>query len=294
MAEMRDRPSPKTAVLFMLCSATAIAGSSFFAERSVRSAPAETALFLRFLLPLALVSPLALAHGLRLPSKSGAKLHTLRAAFLVCAQYCFMRSAQQLGLTQAFVLYNTGPLFIVLGNGLLRRQRESALKYTGAALGFAGVCLALGAGLQSDVVGSLFGLGAGASVAVSQLSLHASSQRESPLQIVFYTSLFASAVSLPFWLFASTPPARIGAAFLASWFPLCAMAIGSILNQAFRSAAYRRVETPSLLAPLIYTSIPIATLFDAASSTAWPGAPVLAGSALVFLGATLPLWERRA
>ena len=126
--------------------------------------------------------------------------------------------------------------------------------------------------------------------AASQILLHRASKQMDTTMLMFYTYLVGSAAWLAFLALTAHPlavrePGPLG------WFLLLS-ALGSMGNQQFRAEAYRRVEDPATLSPLIYLSVAVSALLDWLVFRTVLGPGQWAGCLLILAGALISTRDR--
>jgi drug/metabolite transporter (DMT)-like permease len=182
-------------VLGELCFATMGVGIRFVSLELAN----EMVVFARNLLAFVLVAPWLLHHGVGNVATKVPGLHLLRALSGLSAMYCFYFALANIPLAEAMLLKLTAPLFIPLIAILWLRERVVALLWIALGIGFGGVLIILDPNLHADgamvspfaLIGLLGGLFAAlASVTVARLS-----RTEPTTRIVFYFTLFATAIS---------------------------------------------------------------------------------------------------
>lgn len=182
-------------VLGELCFATMGVGIRF---ASVELAN-EMVVFARNLLALALVAPWLLSQGIGTIATSVPALHLLRAVSGLAAMYCFYFALANIPLAEAMLLKLTAPLFIPIIAILWLGERVTPLLWIALGVGFGGVLVILdpNLGAAGAIVSpiALIGLLGGLFAALASVTITRLSRSEPTPRIVFYFTLFATAIS---------------------------------------------------------------------------------------------------
>ena len=260
--------------------------------------PAELVIWARFFLPgLALVALAGRADWLAVFSLAD-RPAWVRAVCVVISQGCFVYAAIHGDLSQAVLLYNTGPLFIPLIAWAWLGERLRGPALCGLAIGFCGVAVVLNPGAHGLDRLAALSLSGGFAMAASQVLFYRSAQHQPPFRNQFKLYLQASLVGLPLAAWGAT---RIDPAALAAqpaWVLVAAllgMSLCSLGSQSLRDLAYRGLGNASTLAPLMYVAVPVGAALDwwlfgrAAGASTWFGAAlIVAGAATALRRAAAP------
>lgn len=264
MVARLSRPLAEASLLMALA-ASSLAVSGFFAKLSMQWVSLNLAVTSRFLVPWVLTAGWLVARGQWSTIRRQDLVACIPRALALClAQYCLYAAIERCGLGLATILYNTGPIFIMLHSSW--RYRTFSWPRLGAVcLGFSGVLLLSWGHLEGSHHRYLWlGVLAGLFQAASQILLHQATRTLGTTLVM----LHVYAIGSVFWLtlLALLRPQLLLSAdtlewpWLALW--LLGAALGSMGNQQWRGEAYRRVEDPAILSPLIYLSIAVSLLLD--------------------------------
>ena len=257
------------ASVFMLLSTFTLALNSFIAKLLTDYFSTSEVVFLRVFLPAIIM--LALAAGIKwqLPNKSAWRTFAIRAIFIVLCQNCFLVALNTLTLVEAVILFSTGPLFIPLIERVLFKTKLNWLLLPTMALMFAGVIIQ---NIHSDGIqwrwSLLIGLGAGVFNACSQITLFRASKINLPMMVINGWSFTLAAIFMvPVLMFSSGEASFYqGFAIDMSDYSLLLMValigFSTAATQFFRGKAYRLASSNSQLAPLIYSNLLFALLFQ--------------------------------
>lgn len=286
-----SRPLTEAALLMALA-ASSLAVSGFFAKLAMASVTLHLAVTTRFVLPWMLTAAWLWSSGQGSQVRRQDMISCVPRALALClAQFCLYGAIERCGLGLATILYNTGPIFITLHSALLHRA-FSHRRLSAVGLGFLGVVLlssgkASGSGMEYLWLGVLAGL----FQAASQILLHQATRTLGTTLVM----LHVYAIGSLFWLLIlalARPelvhhPIHSGQSWGLVGLWLLGAALGSMGNQQWRGEAYRRVDDPAVLSPLIYLSIAVSLLLDKLvfntqlQPLQWLGAAVIVTGALL-------------
>lgn len=249
----------------MCLAASSLAVSGFFAKLALNAVSLNLAVTTRFVLPWLLTAGWLLVQGRLSQVRRQDFIACIPRALALClAQYFFYAAIEKCGLGLATILYNTGPIFITLHSSF-RYRIYSWRRLLAVGSGFSGVLLLSGGNVES-AQGSFLWLGvlAGLFQAASQILLHQATRTLGTTLVMLHVYAAGSC----FWMavLVATRPTLIhtDSSSLPGWVGLCLVgaALGSMGNQQWRGEAYRRVNDPAVLSPLIYLSIAVSLLLD--------------------------------
>lgn len=251
--------------------------------------PVLQIIWARFLFAFLTVAlALRLSMG-RIPWRSRAPgLQALRSLLLAGCSLLFTAALAYIPLADATAVGFASPLITVTLAALLLRERVSARRWCGVALGFVGVMLALrppfltGAPLHWAY---LLPLGTAIMFAVYQILTRRLAALDDSRVTIFHTGLAASLATslLQPWVF--LPPAPI------EWGLMIAVGVLGALSHGLLVLAYARAPA-SLLASLSYTQLIWASLAGIMVFGDWPDAITLLGAAITAAGGLLAIWPQ--
>ncbi|WP_330961216.1 DMT family transporter [Photobacterium sp. 53610] len=194
----------------------------------------------------------------------------IRGFCVAAAQLCFLFAISHLSLVETVVLFSTGPLFIPVLEKLLFQARIPPMTVMNLTITFLGVVLMAGqAGGFTLRPELLVGVAAGVFNAGSQVSLYRVSKGTmSAVGLNAWCFTLASLMLLPLVLFTHDYQQ-----LATSWqlitdmqsmiLPALLLLTVCIVNtQVFRVKAYRLVASGSVLAPLIFTNLIFALIWQ--------------------------------
>lgn len=229
---------------------------------------------LRCLVGLVVSGPLAARAGgiglARLP------LHLLRGALIIASAFAFFRAFAALPLFDAYIVFFLAPFLTMALAVAALGERVGARAWAWAGLGFAGVLVPVlpavtGGGPVGGYVAALAGTFAYAGVMIVTRRL---GTREGLAAAMAVPAALGTVVAMPFALIGWVAP---GAADLALL--LLNGVFWGLANLALTAAV--RAAEPSRLAPLDFTAMVWALVFDATVFALAPGPVELVGAAVV-------------
>ncbi|MBF8263931.1 MAG: DMT(drug/metabolite transporter) superfamily permease [Parachlamydiales bacterium] len=208
----------------------------------------------------------------------------LRAMAGLGAFFFVFISIPYLSVANATLMMNTAPFFVPFLLFIFFKKPIDHLLWFGIIPGFLGLILILRPSSALFQWISVVPLIAGLSVAVILITLRRLHHYgEDTLRILFYLFLFVALVTLPLGIYFWTAPTAKDYLFLLG------TAIFGFLGQTTVTIAMR-LASPQALAPLCYSSVVFALLFDWWIWHSIPSWLSLFGIALVILGGVLALF----
>ena len=290
-------------VLFMLLGALSVTLFGFFVKIEVQNFPFTFLVFLRFFLPLLLVTPFCFFWGtFRRLKSSGINYpaHFMRAIFVLISQYSLFYYLNHTTLLNGMMLWNSAPIFTPLICKVFFGHRHKKIIWLSVIVGFFGLALILKPDVGIFDPMSIWGLMAGFFTAASQ-TLYGNHRITCKVDVnVFLLFLFTSFSSfIVFILFegilcdAINPDLLI--VFTGGWafyFPVCMVALGTIGNQIFRGMAYSYAQ-PGSLAPFVYVAALLSGVLDWLYFKHIPDFMFIIGILLVVFAAVIPIFFHR-
>lgn len=257
-------------VIFMLASTLSLSLNGLMAKLLSGSFSTEVLGFLRFFLPALFMLAMLKITCWTIPDRHNWRTILIRSFCVVGSQMCFLIALDTLSLLESVVLFSTGPLFMPLLEKLLLKTPIQSLTLFSLALTFVGVLLQAGSPAGIDIRPELLiGLSAGFFNACSQITLFKGSKGSLPAAALNgWCFLVAGIIILPLALvdivhndFTIVQPMATSLHHLA--FPLLLLLTVSIVStQMFRAKAYRLAHSGSQLAPLIFTNLLFAVIWQ--------------------------------
>jgi drug/metabolite transporter (DMT)-like permease len=251
-------------------------------KQLVHELPAMQVAWMRWIAGMLCIGPFVLARGFAGLHTGDLRLHGLRA-LLHGGGYALWYSAVGLiPLATTAALSFTAPLFVTLGAATLLGERVRRARWLGVLAGFVGVLVILRPGFTEAGVGigALMMLASVPLIAGSNLVAKVVAGRDTPAQVVFWQTVFATVVFAPagLWFWQAPSAAQLGLALLAG-----AFGTGGYFLITW---AYRLLDI-SALQPLAFLGIVWATAFDALVFGRTADAWTYVGAAVVVAATTL-------
>lgn len=206
------------------------------------------------------------------------RLQLLRGVLIHCSGLTFFVAFARLPLFDAYVVFFSAPFVTLALVGVMLVETVRRAAWGWAALGFAGVAVAMAHGLsgRGDVVGYLcaaLGTCAYATLMVVTRWLGPDARLAEGMAI---PALLGILVVGPFAAAIWAPPTLADAALLSLTGTLWALGNVSL-------AAAVRAASPQRLAPYDFTAMLWAVIYDVAFFATWPGLLEVAGAVLVLI-----------
>ena len=181
------------------------------------------------------------------------RLHLLRGAAGLGAMYCFFYAIAQLRLSEAFLLASTSPLFMPLIAYMWMREQITYSAGGAIIAGFIGIVLILKPGFGIFRPAMLVALAAGALVALAMVTIRRMSFSEPAIRIVFYFTIFSTAISAGplFWSWRLPLP--------EIWWLLILIGLLAAVGQLFLTKGYGMAPA-ARVGPLSYGNVVFATI----------------------------------
>jgi drug/metabolite transporter (DMT)-like permease len=229
--------------LGMLFALSAIWGSSFlFIKISVHEIAPMTLVAARLLLAFLVLLGVMRAQGLRLPRDAGTwwAFALLGVLGLIIPFWLITWGEQYISSSLAAILLATTPLLnVLLTVFVMRAERLALVRVLGLLLGFAGVIVAMGEGLElgASLLGRLAVVGAALCYAVSALYARARFRGMNPLTLSTGQMLTGSLLAIPAALVLDPLPMAVPSL----------LALGSLLALAVVGTAFAYILFYALL-----------------------------------------------
>ncbi|AMO36546.1 DMT family transporter [Thauera humireducens] len=225
---------------------------------------------------LLMVVFLAPSMRLRLVSTARPRRQIVRALCLLATTFFGMAAFIRMPLAETTAIIFLSPLLVTVLAGPLLGERIGALRWAASIGGFIGVLLIARPGSGLSPEGVTFALGAALMYAIYQIQTRQLSATENPVTMLFYTALtgtLAMTLLLP-WIWGGPLPGLVDG--------LLIIALGLfggighfLLIRAFREAP------ASVLSPILYAQLVIATFVGALLFGHIPDLPALTGILII-------------
>lgn len=261
-----------------------LASVGLFVKLEIKGgASIEWIVFMQYLVSLFIITLIASRNNFLDLKTTKFRYHLIRGVFGVMAFTLFVSSVSEIPLVNANLLFNTTPIFIPVISMIWLKSKINKKIWWGILIGFTGIIIILdpkaGGFLKT---GDLNGLGAGFSLAVAYVAMSILTKSESFITIIFYYSLIAFTLSIPFaftnW---SNPPLLI-------WIYAILTGLFFISYLYLLQYAYRFVPAVKL-SPFNFSVIIFAGILDWIVFDTVPGLSTYTGIIFVSLGGILSI-----
>jgi drug/metabolite transporter (DMT)-like permease len=252
----------------------------------VEDLPAMQVAWLRWITGILWIAPFALAQGLKGLRTQDLRLHGLRSLFHAAGYGLWYSAIGAITLATTAALSFTGPLFVTLGAALFLGERVGRARWIAVLIGFAGILVILRPGYVEVGLASLMMLASVPLIAGSNLVAKVVAGRDTPAQVVFWQSAFATVLFTPLgiWFWQDLSALHVGLAVLAGLF--------GTLGYFFMTWAYRVLDI-SAVQPLVFLSIVWASLCDLVFFGGTADAWTFIGAAVVVAASTIVVGRER-
>lgn len=282
--------APLIGVAFMLGAMASLPFIDVFAKfLGEQGVPVLQIVWARLSIGALVALPFALGHqGAKGLIPDSPLYHGFRAAFLILATFSFFLSLKYLPIADALAIFFVQPLVVTVLSALVLKEAVGRNRWAAVAVGFAGTLIIIRPGFVALNPGSLLALGAGSFLAIYFVMTRHIAGRAPAMVTTFQTNIIGAAflsLTMPLVWHALTP---------AQW--LMCLGLGTIASfgHYLIVRAYDHAEA-SLLAPLAYTEMVMATALGWYFFDDFPDAMTLLGVAVLIACALyITLTERNS
>ena len=236
-----------------------------------------------------LTLPFTLRHGgpaAILPDRPA--YHTLRAALLIGATFLFFSALTYLPIADALAIFFVQPLILTAISPFVLGEKVGPRRWTAVAVGFAGTLVIIRPGFTELNPGTFLAVGAGAALACYFAMTRRISGTAPAMVTTFHTSLMGTIITTALILTVWQAPTA------TQWGLLFLIGLIATVGHYLIVRAYDHAEA-SLLAPLAYTEMVMATLAGWWFFGDFPDGWTFAGVAILIACATyISVRERKA
>ncbi len=273
---MSARSANVRGIVAMLAAIASFSVMDLSIKRLVESYPAIQVTFLRGVasLPLLLAATALFGRWADLVPRRWA-LHLARGLLALLVLWAFVYALRLLSLGDAYSIFMSAPLLITALSVPMLGEHVGWRRWLAVCSGLIGVLIILKpSGNNWISLGGLAALAASAGYAINALTIRILSRSDSADATIIYPLVILAAVSgiiaLPAWV-----PLRLEH---AAWIAI--LGISGALAQHLMTYAFRRAA-PAVLAPLEYTALAWAMLFDYLMWSTTPSLRMLAGATII-------------
>lgn len=211
-------------------------------------------------------------------------MHSIRASFMIAATGFFFAALHYLSIADTLAIFFVQPLIVTLLSPLVLGESVGIRRWVAVMIGFIGTLIIIRPGFQELNPGVFLALGAGLCLAIYLLLTRRISGSAHAMVTTFYTSLCGAIIMSIAVLFVWQPPEP------SQWAFFVLLALIANGGHFLIIRAYDHAEA-SLLAPLAYTEMIMATLAGWYFFGDFPDAWTFAGVAILIACAIYISWR---
>lgn len=180
-------------------------------------------------------------------------MHAIRASFIIAATAFFFWALHYLPIADTLAIFFVQPLIVTMLSPIMLGEQVGVRRWSAVAVGFAGTLIIIRPGFEELNPGVFLALGSGTCLALYLLLTRRIAGSAPAMLTTFYTSLMGGLITSVIVLFVWEPPTP------AQWGLFVLLSFIANGGHYLIIRAYDHAEA-SLLAPLAYTEIVMATL----------------------------------
>ncbi len=247
-----DLKTSRFGIAWLLADMTLVTAMTVIVKFQGASYPAIQLVFIRSLIGLIAVLPLAWRYRAAMAGTKRPARHAFRVACNTLALTCNFAALTALPLALVNAIGFMRPLIVMVFAVLLLGETVTRIRWIGAVIGLAGVLVMVAPGQFSLSIGLAAAFGSVLFGSLATVQTRALKDENTTVLMVFYTvglTLFTAIPALIFWQPVAPP----------DWLPLIAIGIIAQIAQFCFLRAYQ--STPAnILAPIGYLTIVFATV----------------------------------
>ncbi len=280
--------SPARGIVLMLAAMAVVPVMDGVAKHLSASFPVLQVVWARYFFHLLILLPVVLwRHGAGALLLRNPWLQVARGGFLLGSTVLFFAAIAVMPIADALALVFVAPLVVTALSPLILGERVGLRRWTAVGVGFVGVVVIVRPGLSAFHPGMLLALGAGTVYAFYSLATRKLSGSAPPLVTLVYTALLGALVMSALVPVVWTPPGTEDLFWMVLMGALAAAGHFLVIK------SFEHAEA-SLLAPLGYSEIVMATVVGYVAFGDFPDAWTWLGVAIVIAsGVYVSLRERR-
>lgn len=201
-------------IIFIIMSAFGFAMMAAFIKLA-GDLPSFQKTFFRNIVSVVVALALIIKHkGSFLGKKENQKLLILRSTFGTIGILFNYYAIDRLVLSDANMLNKLSPFFVIIFSAIFLKEKIKPNQFIALAVAFIGALFIIRPSFSFEMIPALAGTLGGISAAAAYTCVRALSGKEKPDTIVFYFSLFSSAVTLPLMLVSYKPMSMLQLTYL--------------------------------------------------------------------------------
>jgi drug/metabolite transporter (DMT)-like permease len=269
------RMTPNTrGILWALMFCTSFACADAFAKHVARDFDVFVLLFLRYVLSLIILAPVAFHVGLQNLRTARPAMHFFRTILSAAGQLLAYYAILNMLLADFTAINLARPLFVTLLAVLLVAEQVTVGRWIATAVGFAGVLVMVQPGAHGVDLAALTAVASTIMFALSLILVRYYRASESPIKFVLYYHAIGALLMLPLALYFWQTPTWEETLFIAL------IAVTGTAAQTFGIRAYS-VGEASVVSPIEYFRLIAAAAIGLFVFVEWPGANTWIGAAIV-------------
>lgn len=213
-------------------------------------------------------------------------MHAVRASFMIAATAFFFAALHYLPIADTLAIFFVQPLIVTMLSPLVLGEQVGLRRWVAVMVGFLGTLIIIRPGFQELNPGVLLALGSGASLAIYLLLTRRIAGSAPAMVTTFYTSLCGAIIMSVIAVFIWQPPT------LSQWGFFALLSLIANGGHYLIIRAYDHAEA-SLLAPLAYTEMVMATLAGWYFFGDFPDVWTFAGVGILIACAIYISWRER-
>lgn len=278
-------------VLFMIGFCVTGPGIDITAKIAAQSLPVGLIVLGRFTVQSALLGPVMLARGERLPPLSALPLHFARGALIAGATLCFFSALRHMSVPDAMAIFFVEPMILTLLGAWFLGETVGWRRYVGCAIGFAGALLIIQPSFEEVGVPALYPLGTALFFALYMMLSRSMSQQGGVMTMQFLAGISGAAViGVALWVGDGSGSEHFDPRWPVGleWALLFGVGAFATLAHLLIVMAVRHAPA-SVVAPVQYLEIVFAAIYswfvfrEFPDLLTWTGIAVVAGSGLYVL-----------
>ena len=277
-------PQRALAVVFMLCAAAFVAGSTIFAKAlgvgGMHPFQVSSGRFIFALAGLALAS-LVLRPRIHRPN---VPLHTLRVLLGWLGVTCMFAAVARMPAAEATAISFINPIIAMILAIPLLGERVGPWRWAAAAIAFTGALILIRPGAEAFQPAALIAMLAALFMGAEVIVIKRLTRAEGPLQILIVNNAIGVVMSgLAAWFVWTAPTST-------EWLLMAGTGLLMVCGQACFLNALGRADV-SYVTPFFYATLIFAALYDAVIFGVLSTGYGYAGAALILSGAAILVWR---